>query len=312
MHARNTATTPPTAAARALSARSGSRSGRASTPSRGRRPSPHKAALLPPPPPSLDLSSPQPPSPKLNALPPAPPPIKRSVSSSGGGNSTKRPKTRQTSLHQFVANEPAAVVGTSSTSAVRNTTSRSLGSSSNSRSRSEQKPRSPVPVLTVDLDGTSDSEPLSEELLNMLAEVPAVVVVEPCPVCGLALQFLATAAAEQHLASCLAAATVGSVSDSTRNSRESSRTNRSRGQLKRDVSMRVERWVKPRSSSDISSGDRAAAASPREKTLECIICLEDFEDGQAVARLDCLCFFHNACIDKWFQRKRHCPLHAPN
>ncbi|KZT12820.1 FYVE-domain-containing protein, partial [Laetiporus sulphureus 93-53] len=44
--------------------------------------------------------------------------------------------------------------------------------------------------------------------------------------------------------------------------------------------------------------------------LECAICLEEFVKGSTVARLSCLCSFHNACLSSWLQRGRSCPVHA--
>ncbi|KAH9940598.1 hypothetical protein B0H21DRAFT_794571 [Amylocystis lapponica] len=44
--------------------------------------------------------------------------------------------------------------------------------------------------------------------------------------------------------------------------------------------------------------------------IECAICLEEFVKGSTVARLSCLCSFHNACLSSWLQRGRSCPVHA--
>jgi len=44
--------------------------------------------------------------------------------------------------------------------------------------------------------------------------------------------------------------------------------------------------------------------------IECVICLEEFQKGSMVARLSCLCSFHNACLSSWLQRGRSCPVHA--
>ncbi|KAI1796260.1 FYVE zinc finger-domain-containing protein, partial [Ganoderma leucocontextum] len=52
---------------------------------------------------------------------------------------------------------------------------------------------------------------------------------------------------------------------------------------------------------------------PAESPLigtECVICLEEFLKGSTVARLSCLCSFHNACLSSWLQRGRSCPVHA--
>ncbi|XP_058810372.1 E3 ubiquitin-protein ligase ZNRF2 isoform X2 [Phymastichus coffea] len=42
---------------------------------------------------------------------------------------------------------------------------------------------------------------------------------------------------------------------------------------------------------------------------ECVICLEDLQPGDVIARLPCLCIYHKSCIDKWFQVNRSCPEH---
>lgn len=42
---------------------------------------------------------------------------------------------------------------------------------------------------------------------------------------------------------------------------------------------------------------------------ECTICMEDYEVGQRLARLQCFCKFHKTCIVDWFERKRECPVH---
>jgi len=44
--------------------------------------------------------------------------------------------------------------------------------------------------------------------------------------------------------------------------------------------------------------------------IECAICLEEFVIASTVARLSCLCTFHNACLSSWLQRGRSCPVHA--
>jgi hypothetical protein len=42
---------------------------------------------------------------------------------------------------------------------------------------------------------------------------------------------------------------------------------------------------------------------------ECTICMEDYEVGQQLVRLECLCKFHKRCIVEWFERKKECPVH---
>ena len=42
---------------------------------------------------------------------------------------------------------------------------------------------------------------------------------------------------------------------------------------------------------------------------ECTICMEEYEVGQFLARLNCFCKFHKSCIVDWFERKMECPVH---
>lgn len=52
---------------------------------------------------------------------------------------------------------------------------------------------------------------------------------------------------------------------------------------------------------------------PKESAAlgDCMICYEDFEPGQTIGRLECMCVFHEKCILEWFGRKGlgSCPLH---
>jgi hypothetical protein len=43
---------------------------------------------------------------------------------------------------------------------------------------------------------------------------------------------------------------------------------------------------------------------------ECSICFEDFEEGQHIAVLNCMCQFHQKCITAWFERGKCCPYHT--
>jgi hypothetical protein len=42
---------------------------------------------------------------------------------------------------------------------------------------------------------------------------------------------------------------------------------------------------------------------------ECTICMEEYEVGDILARLECLCKFHKLCIVEWSDRKKECPVH---
>lgn len=44
-------------------------------------------------------------------------------------------------------------------------------------------------------------------------------------------------------------------------------------------------------------------------TPECSICMVEYDVGDQLARLECLCKFHKECIVSWFERKQECPLH---
>ena len=45
-------------------------------------------------------------------------------------------------------------------------------------------------------------------------------------------------------------------------------------------------------------------------SAECTICLEEFEVGVPMARLECLCRFHRTCIAAWWERHPgRCPMH---
>lgn len=48
------------------------------------------------------------------------------------------------------------------------------------------------------------------------------------------------------------------------------------------------------------------------RKAECVICFDEFEIGDAIARLECLCRYHKHCIQEWFDRKGNggCPIHA--
>ena len=42
---------------------------------------------------------------------------------------------------------------------------------------------------------------------------------------------------------------------------------------------------------------------------ECSICMVEYDVGDHLARLECLCKFHRECIVSWLARKQECPLH---
>ena len=42
---------------------------------------------------------------------------------------------------------------------------------------------------------------------------------------------------------------------------------------------------------------------------ECSICMDEYNVGDQLARLECLCKFHKHCIEDWLGRKQECPVH---
>jgi len=40
----------------------------------------------------------------------------------------------------------------------------------------------------------------------------------------------------------------------------------------------------------------------------CVVCLQDFEPGEKLRDLACRHRFHEACVDPWLMRSRHCPV----
>ncbi|KAI9778722.1 MAG: hypothetical protein M1839_007953 [Geoglossum umbratile] len=60
--------------------------------------------------------------------------------------------------------------------------------------------------------------------------------------------------------------------------------------------------------------EKDCAGEGGEGVAECIICFEDIEVGAEMARLECLCKFHKACVRKWWDTKGQgaCPVHQDN
>merc|ERR1711972_933958 len=48
--------------------------------------------------------------------------------------------------------------------------------------------------------------------------------------------------------------------------------------------------------------------SVNDEKNKCCICLERFEDGDEVRRLQCLHIFHKKEIDQWLRSNRECPI----
>lgn len=46
-----------------------------------------------------------------------------------------------------------------------------------------------------------------------------------------------------------------------------------------------------------------------DNTQECSICMEEYDVGDELARLECWCKFHKRCIVSWLNKKPECPVH---
>ncbi|KAI9653121.1 MAG: hypothetical protein M1831_006205 [Alyxoria varia] len=63
----------------------------------------------------------------------------------------------------------------------------------------------------------------------------------------------------------------------------------------------------------------AASSSSEDATLDCVVCLCEFEPGQELARLVCLCKMHRGCVEGWWRKREkegwgnsrgRCPTHV--
>ena len=128
-----------------------------------------------------------------------------------------------------------------------------------------------------------------------------------CPICRHALPPVGTngdeTAREQHIIDCIASRDPTYISESP--TRQASRPT-SPNQQRRSSSFHGQppplymlRF--PATEKDCTSED----GSPQE----CSICMVEYEVGEKLVRLECLCKFHEECIAGWFRRKRECPVH---
>lgn len=58
--------------------------------------------------------------------------------------------------------------------------------------------------------------------------------------------------------------------------------------------------------------DASSPGGPGTLPHECVICLEEFEPGQELGRMECFCKFHRRCVEGWWRKRgeRRCPTHA--
>ncbi|CAE7545384.1 RNF165 [Symbiodinium necroappetens] len=53
---------------------------------------------------------------------------------------------------------------------------------------------------------------------------------------------------------------------------------------------------------------RADRVGPADRHGRCVICLENFKDGDCIRSLRCFHPFHQSCVDKWLEGSRLCPI----
>mmetsp|Transcript_13245 Transcript_13245/g.19792 ORF Transcript_13245/g.19792 Transcript_13245/m.19792 type:complete len:485 (-) Transcript_13245:271-1725(-) len=70
----------------------------------------------------------------------------------------------------------------------------------------------------------------------------------------------------------------------------------------------VQQGVPPQTISSLPVRKFKADGKKDQKFRKCMICLEEYEDGQELRTLPCFHFYHKECIDKWLQMNTKCPL----
>ncbi|KAH6580859.1 hypothetical protein BASA61_009366 [Batrachochytrium salamandrivorans] len=131
-----------------------------------------------------------------------------------------------------------------------------------------------------------------------------------CPVCQKVLVGgMSESDVEAHVAACLE-----SVARSLDTSVMASGEQRANATASADVARSESTGIIGRSMRGVS-GNRyiVQVLASTLPDVECTICMEEFEKGQRIARLNCLCMFHYHCIQEWFANpqygKQMCPVH---
>jgi hypothetical protein len=55
--------------------------------------------------------------------------------------------------------------------------------------------------------------------------------------------------------------------------------------------------------------EKDCVAQEDGQVQECSICMVEYDVGDELVRLECLCKFHRSCIMEWVERKAECPVH---
>ncbi|KAI1142857.1 FYVE-domain-containing protein [Hypoxylon sp. FL0543] len=147
----------------------------------------------------------------------------------------------------------------------------------------------------IDLAGPSSSSS-SAAMNRPLPPPPQIPEEDECPICHRELPSRELpnfeACRESHIESCIIAHSTYSPS--------------------RDVSGRSGNHGTPPPRATRRTGMFPYLATEKDcvDSAECTICLEEFEVGVPMARLECLCRFHRSCITAWFvDHPGRCPVH---
>ncbi|KAK4504247.1 hypothetical protein PRZ48_005163 [Zasmidium cellare] len=143
---------------------------------------------------------------------------------------------------------------------------------------------------------------------------------DECPVCGIEMP-PGEAVREAHIQDCIASRFSSTPSQRPR------QQPRSRSAIANAIAAAAAPLQETASNAAEGSRPRATSYRPRGMALyratekdctteegepqECVICFEEFEEGDEMGRMECLCKFHRACIRQWWETKGQgsCPTH---
>ena len=87
------------------------------------------------------------------------------------------------------------------------------------------------------------------------------------------------------------------------------------GANRRDIEALPTREYHARPANQTGSGteekDAVSEAKQKEESresMQCMVCLSDFEEGDILRTLPCFHSYHQGCIDEWLNRSKLCPL----
>ncbi|KAH9845741.1 FYVE-domain-containing protein [Teratosphaeria destructans] len=133
---------------------------------------------------------------------------------------------------------------------------------------------------------------------------------DECPVCGTELP-PGDALRESHIASCITTHTYGSTPRQADPfapppSAEPSASTPPTGSSVRARALSHQ----PRGMLKYRATEKDCVTEDGEQ-LECVICMEEFQVGEELGRMECFCKFHRGCIRGWWEKKGvgSCPTH---